>query len=281
MLVDALALLGGDLSGRQTALETAFRLPYALDRANSHIERVRSLPSSLHLTMRQHFSLARLPAPPAVPSPAPGPNLPTAVPDARSLFLSQTYTLAQLPAQPMKTRAADPRVGYFMQSYQDFGDDTQLGRHSHILHRWRLEKKDSSAALSEPKEPIRVVLDRNIPERWRAPLREAALEWNTAFEKAGFRNAITVEQQADDAEGTTLEAARVLAVRWFAQQGAGSVAIGPHQSDPRTGEILRGAALIDENRVRVFRTRAAEGVPRWADHAQPRTPASFAQPFAE
>ena len=61
----------------------------------------------------------------------------------------------------------------------------------------------------------------------------------------------------------------MLAVRWFTQEGPGSTAVGPSQKDPRTGEILRGAAIIDENRVRVFRARAGEAVPRWADQMPP------------
>ena len=274
LLVDAAVLLGGDIPGTQTALEARFRLAYALDRGHSSIERARTQADGLFVTMRSHFAVPKLPAPPAAapgappPNPASQPNPPDSVPDARSLFLATTYTLAPLPARPMKPRLADPRVGYFTSSFIDFGNDTQEGRRTHFIERWRLEKKDPAAAVSEPREPIRVVLDRNIPERWRAPLREAALEWNKAFERAGFRDAIRVEQQPDDADWSTLEGVRLLAVRWFAQEGPGSTAVGPSQSDPRTGEILRGAAIIDENRVRVFRARATDGVPRWADTVQ-------------
>jgi hypothetical protein len=289
LLVDAQLLLGGDIANSQATLEAVFRVPYALDRANSSVERVRSLPTGLSITLRQHFAVPRLPNPPVMapgappPNPAALPNPPATLPDARSLFLGQTLNFAPLPAQPMKTREADPRVGYFTTSFTNFGDDKQEGSRTHFIERWRLEKKDPSAAVSEPKEPIRVVLDRNIPDKWRAPLREAALEWNKAFERAGFRNAMTVEQQAADADWSTLEGTRLLAVRWFAQQGPGSTAVGPSQSDPRTGEILRGAAIIDENRVRVFRSRAADGVPRWADTVggPSAAPAAFAQPFAQ
>ncbi len=289
LLVDAQLLLGGDIAGSQSMLEASFRLPYALDRSNSSIDRVRSLPTGLSITLRQHFAVPRLPSAPVFTPGAPPPNLaalpnpPGTVPDARSLFLGQTLNFAPLPAQPMKTHQADERVGYFTSSFTNFGDDKQEGIRTHFIKRWRLEKKDPGAALSDPKEPIRVVLDRNIPEKWRAPLREAALEWNKAFERAGFRNALMVEQQGADADWSTLEGTRLLAVRWFAQQGPGSTAVGPSQSDPRTGEILRGAAIIDENRVRVFRSRATEGVPRWADTAtaQATEPTAFAQPFAQ
>ena len=275
LLVDASVLLGGDITGAQTTLETLFRLPYALDRNNSAIDRVRTQPAGLYVTLRNHFAVPKLPAPPVLaagatpPNPGVLPNPPGSVPDARSLFMSYAYTLAPLPAQPMKPRLADPRVGYFNSSFTNFGDDTQEGKRTHFINRWRLEKKDPSATLSEAKEPIRVVLDRNIPEPWRKPLREAAEEWNKAFEKAGFRNALAIEQQPADADWTTTEGVRMLAVRWFAQEGPGSTAVGPSQKDPRTGEILRGAAIIDENRVRVFRARAGEAVPRWADQMPP------------
>ena len=275
LLVDASVLLGGDITGTQTTLEALFRLPYALDRSNSGVERVRTQAAGLYVTMRNHYAIPKMPAPPAMapgatpPNPGALPSPPGSVPDARSLFMAYAYTLAPLPAQPMKSRLADPRVGYFNSSFTNFGDDTQEGKRTHFINRWRLEKKDPAAALSEPKEPIRVVLDRNIPEPWRKPLREAAEEWNKAFEKAGFRNALAIEQQPADADWTTTEGLRMLAVRWFAQEGPGSTAVGPSQKDPRTGEILRGAAIIDENRVRVFRARAGEAVPRWAEQLPP------------
>ena len=275
LLVDAAVLLGGDINGSQTTLEALFRLPYALDRNASGVERVRAQAQGLYLTMRNHYSIAKMPAPPAAapgaasPNPGAQPSPPESVPDARSLFLAYAYTLAPLPAQPMKPRMADSRVGYFNSSFKNFGDDTQEGKRTHLINRWRLEKKDPAAAVSEPKEPIRVVMDRNIPEPWRAPLREAAQEWNKAFEKAGFRNALSIEQQQADADWTTTEGVRMLAIRWFAQEGPGSTAVGPSQKDPRTGEILRGAVIIDENRVRVFRARAGEAVPRWAEQLPP------------
>lgn len=280
LLVDANVLLGADFTGLQTALETAHRLPYALDRANSSIERLRNTAEGTYVTVRQHYAVPRIPAPPVLapgappPNPAALPNPPSSLPDARSLFLSMAYTLTPLPAEPMKLRQADPRVGYFTRAFVDFGDD-KVDRRKHLVRRWRLEKKDPAAAVSEPKEPIRVVLDRNIPDKWRAPLREGALEWNKAFEKAGFRNAVVVEQQAADADWSTLEGNKFIALRWFTLGGPGATAVGPSQSDPRTGEILRGASIIPENWVRVSRSSVRDTEPRVG-----AVPAAFAQPFA-
>lgn len=269
LLVDAAQLFGGDLGGLQTRIEAAFRLPYTLDRANSSIERARTGAQGTTLTLRSHFAVPKLPAPPAATPGAPGapgaatPSPPRTVPDARSFFLSVSYTLAPLPATPMRPRAADPRVGYFTDSFVDYAtDDGSPDRRRHVINRWRLEKRDPAAELSAPKEPIRVVLDRNIPERWRDAVRAGVLEWNRAFERAGFRDALAVEQQGDDADWESTEGTRLLAVRWFAMHGPGAVAVGPSQTDPRTGEILRAAAIIPENWARLYRSRVADTQPR-------------------
>jgi hypothetical protein len=294
LLVDAAALLGGDLLGVQTALESAYRLPYTLDRANSHFERVRTTPQGTFLTLRAHYAIPKIPAPPVLapnaPPPPPGalPNPPRVVPDPRSLLMAHTLTLAPLPATPMAARRADQRVGFFTDAYVDFtSDTTQVSRRTHLITRWRLEKKDPAAAISEPKEPIRVVLDRNIPERWRPAVRAGVLEWNKAFERAGFEGALAVEQQPADAEWSTLEGTRLLAVRWFAMEGPGSVAVGPSQSDPRTGEILRAAAIIPENWVRGDRLEFTDlqlrSAPSAHEMLEGRSPApgEFAPRFAQ
>jgi hypothetical protein len=254
LLIDAQVLLGGDIPGLSSMFDAVFRVPYALDRANSSVERARTSAAGTSLTLRNHYAVPKLPsllaAPGVPPNPATVPNPPRALPDARSFFLSLAYTLAPLPAQPMRARRADQRVGYFTEDFLDYDNETGGDRRSHLVHRWRLEKKDPGAAVSEPKEPIRVVLDRNIPEQWRGAVREGVLAWNRAFERAGFRNALAVEQQPADADWTAFEGMRLLAVRWFAMEGPGALAVGPHQSDPRTGEILRAAAIIPESWVR-------------------------------
>ncbi len=155
-----------------------------------------------------------------------------------------TYTLAPLPAEPMRPRLADQRVGHFTTAFWDFANSEKGDARTHYIERWRLEKKDALAPVSEPKEPILVWMDKNIPEQYREAVKSGILEWNKAFEKAGFRNAIEVRQQPADAEWSTLEGTRHLAVRWFAQQGPGATAVGPRVSDPRTGEILLGSAII-------------------------------------
>ena len=262
-LVDANALLLADVAGVSTVIETAFRLPYALDRANSAIDRVRVTEEQTSVAVNLHFAVPKLPAPPATP-PAPGtprPTPPRAVPDPRSFFLGVQYRFAPLPAEPMAARLADERVGYFVTEYRDLGADYSKDSRTRLLNRWRLEKKDASAAVSEPKQPIVAYLDRNIPADLRPAVEAGVLEWNKAFARAGFSNAIVVRQQPDDADWEVLEG-RHLAVKWFVDSSTGSTsAIGPRQVDPRTGEILYGAALIPELWARFSGSRFVETLP--------------------
>ncbi len=234
-LVDAGFLLA-DLAGYSTNLEAAYRLPYTVDRNNSYFESVRADERVTSLSAKLHFATPRIPAPPLVPLPVPVPTPPTTTPDPRSFFVGTVVDFAQLPAEPMRPRAADPRLGHFTDDYTDLGTDLKANPRVHNIARWRLEKKDPQAAMSEPATPITYWLDKNIPPRYRASIEAGVLEWNKAFERIGFRNAIVVKQQPDDADFDAMDSAHA-SIRWFVGADVG-FAIGPHHSDPRTGEIV-------------------------------------------
>ncbi len=233
VLIDAGFLLS-DIPGYSTKLEAAYRLPFTLDRANSFIEAARADAGLSTLSARLHFATPRIPAPPLQPGPAPTP--PQATPDPRSFFVSYVYSFAALPEQPMAPRLADPRLGHFSDAFSDLGGDLKANPRVHYIKRWRLEKQDEAAALSEPVEPITFWLDKNIPLKYRPVVAEAILEWNKAFEKIGFRNALVVKQQPDDADWDNMDAGHA-SVRWFVGADIG-FNIGPSRSDPRSGEIL-------------------------------------------
>ena len=235
ILIDASFLLG-DLAGYSTQLERAFRLPYGLDRGNSFFEKTRVTDDLTTLNARLHFATARLPAPPLMPSPVPMPPPPSALPDARSFFIGMVYSFTKLADQPMAPRRTDPRLGHFFDAVTDLSTDLDANPKRHFITRWRLEKKDPAAAMSEPKQPIVYWLDKNIPLRYRDSVEAGILEWNKAFERIGFRNAIQVKQQPDDADWDTLDS-RHASIRWFTGADAG-LAVGPNHSDPRTGEII-------------------------------------------
>ncbi len=153
----------------------------------------------------------------------------------------------------MAGRKADPRVGYFTTGVQDFTDDLARTPRVRYVNRWRLEKKDPAAALSEPVRPITFWLDRTIPVKYREAMTRGILEWNKAFEKIGFKNAMAVQVQPDDADFDTLDVG-VASIRWMTNSRAGFGAIGPSHVDPRSGEILDADIGFESLSSRFIRT---------------------------
>ncbi|NCA00216.1 MAG: DUF5117 domain-containing protein, partial [Betaproteobacteria bacterium] len=261
ILIEANALLFSDIPGYQTGLEYAFRMPFSLDTRNTSFSSTKNTPLLTGLEVRAHFAVPKLSAPPMMPSPVPTPPPPTATPDPRSMFVSFYYSMMPLP-EPMATRLADERVGFFTVARSDLTSDAKIKSKTHYLKRWRLEKKDPSAVVSEPKEPIVYWLDKNIPLKYRATVTEGVLEWNKAFEKAGFKNALVVKQQQDNDDFNNMDA-RHASIRWFTGADVG-FAIGPSHADPRTGEILDADIGMSDGFTRSAR--------RWVvdDLARPR-----------
>jgi len=164
------------------------------------------------------------------------------VPDYRAIPVGIHYSLRELPADPMRPRLADDRVGYFVSALKDFSRDTADSYFVRYVNRWRLEKRNPGAVVSEPIQPITYYIDRTVPVEWRPYVRAGILEWNKAFEEAGFRDAIRVLDAPDDSAWSAADA-RYSTVRWTATNGA-VYAIGPTNVDPRTGEILNADILI-------------------------------------
>ncbi len=238
-LVDANAMLFSDIPGYSTNLEFAFRLPFTLDPRNTSFTQVRASEELTGFGVSAHFAVPKISPPPPpspIPSPVPLTPPPQVTPDARSLFVGFYYSFAPLPKEAMKPRLADGRVGHFTSRHTDFNDDLRPQNAIHIVNRWRLEKKDPSAALSEPVKPITYWLDKNIPEKYRVAVTAGILEWNKAFEKIGYKNAIVARQQTEKDDFDTLDAGHA-SVRWFVGADVG-FAIGPSHVDPRSGEIL-------------------------------------------
>lgn len=262
VLVDLSAMLMTDLMGLGMQLQRSFRQNYALDVRNSAVTGVRGQPGLLVLETNNHFATAAIALPqPGSPPGAPVPTVPGSVPDARSLFLGLHFSLLQLPEQPMAARAADPRVGHFQVVTDNFSDDLVRSPRQRFVARWRLEKKDAQAALSEPVKPITYWLDRNIPLKYRPAITAGVLEWNKAFERIGFKDAIVVKQQADDADFDTLDAG-VASLRWMVNREPLFGAIGPSHADPRSGEILDadiGIESLSARNLRNLRARVLGG----------------------
>ena len=263
ILIEANSLLFTDIPGYQTRLEASFRMPFALDTRNTSFTSTKNTSALTGLEVKAHFSVSKLSAPPMTSSPVPATSPPSATPDPRSMFVSFYYSLMPLP-EPMQTRLADERVGFFTVARTDLTTDAKFKSKTHYLKRWRLEKKDPSALVSEPKEPIVYWLDKNIPEQYRATVTAGVLEWNKAFEKAGFKNALVVKQQQATDDFNNMDA-RHASIRWFSGADVG-FAIGPSQADPRTGEILDADIGMSDGFTRSARRILVD------DLARPRGP---------
>ncbi len=157
------------------------------------------------------------------------------------------YSLDVLPEKPMKPRYRDDRVGFFGTTFTVYGSPEEKVVTKTFADRFRLEKKDPNAAISEPVKPIVFYLAREVPDKYRPALKKAVEDWNVAFEKAGFKNAIqcksapTVEQDPS----WDPEDARFSVIRWVPSTTEN--AQGPHVADPRSGETISAHIIVWHN----------------------------------
>ncbi len=284
VLIEANALFLNDIMGIGMMLQRGLRQGYSLDRANSVVTEVRSNESATIIETQNHFFTGSVSVPGFGGLPgAPTPQLPRFLPDARSLLVGLHFSLAPLPEQPMAPRRADPRLGLFTSAVVDFSDDLQMSPRQRFVNRWRLEKKDPAAELSEPVKPITFWIDRNVPLVYRETVRSAILEWNKAFEKIGISGALKVEQQSDDAKFDTLDFGYP-SVRWMMNADPVFGAIGPSHVDPRSGEILDADIAFEGMSARNTRTLRSQVLGASAKDAidagdWSAGPQSFALPF--
>lgn len=177
-----------------------------------------------------------------------------AVIDRRGATVVIHYGIVELPDPGYQTRKADDRVGHFTTVLKDFskdGPDTAFVRY---VNRWRLERADGSswkegAKLVPPKKKIVFWIENSVPEEYRSAVREGILEWNKAFEKVGFRDAIEVRQQ--EGEEFDPEDISYATFRWITSEVP--YAIGPSRANPFTGEILDADILFDASMVRTYK----------------------------
>jgi hypothetical protein len=282
VLVEANSIFFNDILGVGMMLQRGLRQGYGLDRGNTVFTDLRGTDVSTEIVVQQHFFTPGIAVPGFVMPGMPTPGQPRFLPDSRSMLISVHYSLAPLPDTPMPTRRADPRVGLFTTTVLDFSTDLPASPRQRFINRWRLEKKDPSAEVSDPVKPITFWIDRNVPMAYREAVRGGILEWNQAFEKIGISNAIKVEQQPEDAKFDTLDFGYA-SVRWMMNAEPSFGAIGPSHVDPRTGEILdadiafegMSARSIRSLRTQVLRPQASLAL--GVDGSLP--PLSFAQPL--
>lgn len=206
----------------------------------SFIQHMRSYPINTEIRTVKTFSVI----PPSIslmPIPQIGQYLPASV-NAGVVTMEFNTSMILLPKVPMRKRFFDQRVGYFANRYAVFGEESHKSDEEVFAVRWRLEPKSKEDAerqkrgeAIEPKKPIVYYIDPATPKKWQKYLKLGIDDWQAAFEKAGWKNAIRGEILSEK-DSLSMEDARFSAIRYFAADIPN--AYGPNVHDPRSGEIL-------------------------------------------
>jgi hypothetical protein len=209
------------------------------DAARSFIEKVKSFPTNIEVEVSQTYTSPPDLTPAGGGGPQPPPNpFAQGMRAGTNATVVMHYSMVQLPEKPMMPRLFDERVGYFTITQTDYGVDEQRAPKRTYITRWRLEKKDPNAAVSEPVKPIVYYIDPATPTKWAKWIMKGIEDWQPAFEMAGFKNAIIAKPAPSRTEDPNwdCEDARYSCIRYLPSTIEN--ASGPHVSDPRTGEIL-------------------------------------------
>ena len=163
--------------------------------------------------------------------------------DARYVRVKMQHSFLEVPKNDFRARRDDPRVGYFGSEVDNL-TSLSPAPYKDFISRWNLKKKDPSAALSEPVEPIVFWIENTTPLEYRPIIKEAGEKWNEAFEKAGFKNAVVMKEMPDTASWDPADIAYNV-IRWVSSAYPSYGAIGPSFYNPLTGQIL-GADITVE-----------------------------------
>jgi Met-zincin/Domain of unknown function (DUF5117)/Domain of unknown function (DUF5118) len=212
----------------------------SMDSGRSFLEQVKSFPQNIETKVLATYSLAS------------SGNSNRARAGAVTAVIH--HSMVKLPDDPMEPRLLDRRVGFFSVGFTDFADDSNHeAAEVRYVTRWRLEKKDPEAEMSEPIKPIVWYVGRGVPEKWKPYVKEGIEMWQPVFESAGFKNAIIAKYAPSEKEDPDWDAedARISTIRWLPADIAN--AFGPHVHDPRTGEILEADVRMYHNVMKLVR----------------------------
>lgn len=218
-----------------------------LQRANQGNFRVELTRSAIHLPRTKNFSNnTEFDSILTFTSQNPGMMLRQVVPDPSAIMVRQHHSFIQLPDDNYEPRAYDPRSNFGSMSYVDFSAPIDRSLTKRFISRFRLQKKDPNAELSDPVKPIVYYVDPGVPEPIRTALIEGASWWNEAFEDIGYRNAFQVKVLPEGADPMDV---RYNMINWVHRSTRGW-SYGGGISDPRTGEIIKGHVALGSQRLR-------------------------------
>ncbi|MEG3941293.1 zinc-dependent metalloprotease [Microcoleus sp. S36b_A3] len=229
-----------DLPGIKAILPMILGASYSIDEDKSSFKDVKAFPLNVEIATIYGFSSDNDSAVNYLPS----------IPDSRAFNLRIHYSFSEVPINNgYRPRLADERVGYFLTTYKNFSDKSGRDPFVRYINRWHLQKQIPSAPMSPPVQPIVFWIENNVPVEYRNAIREGILEWNKAFEKAGFTEAIQVKQMPDNAKWDPTDV-RYNTIRWSSSFESDFAGIGPSRTNPLTGEILDADILLDADIVR-------------------------------
>jgi hypothetical protein len=253
VLVDATDFFLSDIHGVARTLRDTKQGNYSVDRNRSaiYLPRTKAFPRNSEIEATLTF----------VTTDRPGRLISGVAPTADAVTVREHHTFVALPEPGFKPRRADPRVNFFGPFFADYASPFTAPLEKHWIARHRLEKKDPTAAVSDPVKPIVYYVDDGCPEPIRSALVEGASWWSQAFEAAGFRNAFQVKVLPADADPMD---ARYNVVNWIHRSTRGW-SMGEPIVDPRTGEIIKGDVLLGSLRIRQDVLLARGLIPQYAE----------------
>jgi hypothetical protein len=234
-IIDVTSLFSGDVPDFAQSFKRRLRM-VSIDPQRSYVDSVQAFPTNVLVKFFQTWvpDRAELARPREADEPAMWPGIP---------FVFHANFLL-LPAQPMRGRHWDDRVGYYSVDFDDYGTELPWRVPRGFITRYRLEKRDPAAALSEPVQPIVFYLSREVPERWRPYIKQGVEAWQTVFESAGFRRAIVARDAPTPQEDPAWdpEDARYSVIRWSPSSMRNALA--PSLIDPRSGEVISSHVIF-------------------------------------
>lgn len=204
----------------------------SLNPAKTRYEKIKSYPENSDIVVKYVYD-----------DPSPRSSAGSFVAENRVVEVVLQHSIIAIPRNSFKPRFDDPRVGYFTTQTNDMTSFDAVNYRDYI-HRWHLEKKDPTLAISEPVEPIVYWIENTTPVEYRDVIEKALLAWNISFEKAGFKNAIVVKTQPDDAEWDAGDI-RYNVIRWTSSPAPPFGGYGPSFVNPLTGQIIGADIMLE------------------------------------
>jgi len=238
IVVDASALLMRDAAGVEAILRRANQGSYRFDASRTTLNpaRTKAFPLNSEVETIATFT-----------ADTPGALVRGVAPSPEALTFRVHHSFLKAPTG-YTPRVADPRIGVSTLKFKDFSQPFSNGIDTEWVTRWRLEKKDPKAAISEPITPITVWFDPAIPAPVRHAMKQGLLWWNKAYEAAGFRNALVAKDAPEEMDPQDI---RYNYMQWINRDERGFSSGGPYR-DPRTGEILGAKVRMDSHRIRTI-----------------------------